>query len=321
LGKNIRQIPRNPQKPFKFPHAGADISRYQFTSGLPLHVWWAAGKGKAMRARLYFWVVGLGLLSQGCGPLFNTARTIVGEQVQYCVDMNDISDCVRFRQMAESAWKLEKESNPECHASADYADGFIKGYSDYLYAGGTGNPPPLPPRCYWKTKYENPEGHQKVQDWFAGFRHGVAEAKRSGYRQFVVMPTNSRSINVPQVEYRNPSSPETTGASGNPGKPLPDGGVSGPGGMPADVVPQAPPPTPADTDLPPPRPAPANEPPAAKPAPAEPGAKLVPPVGSSPQIPAPVPDAHFPGSKEDDAMALDNQDDVRLAPPDMAVDK
>lgn len=274
-----------------------------------------------MRARLYFWVVGLGLLSQGCGPLFNTARTIVGEQVEYCVDMNDISDCVRFRQMGESAWKLVSEANPECSYSGDYAAGFVKGFSDYLYAGGTGNPPPLPPRCYWKTKYETPEGHQMVQDWFAGFRHGVAEAKRSGYRQFVVIGTNSRSVNVPQVEYRNPSTPETTGASGNPGKPLPGMGMAGSVGAPPEAVPPAPPPAPGDTVLPPPRPTPADESPAPEPPPGESPPKTTPPVGSAPQMPSPFPDARSPARNNDDDIPLEKQDDVRLVPPDVDPDK
>src|SRR5256885_13183468 len=40
-------------------------------------------------------------------------------------------------------------------------------------------PPPLPPRSYWKTQYESPEGREAVRDWFAGFRFGVAADRKS----------------------------------------------------------------------------------------------------------------------------------------------
>src|SRR5207253_2309767 len=61
---------------------------------------------------------------------------------------------------------------------------------DYLYAGGSGEPPPLPPRYYWKTRYETAEGHQAIADWFAGYRLGAAMAQESGYREWVTIPSS-----------------------------------------------------------------------------------------------------------------------------------
>src|SRR5262249_39466700 len=75
--------------------------------------------------------------------------------------------------------------------SPDFQQGFLCGFADYLYAGGTGNPPPLPPRGYWKSEYETPEGRQAVQDWFEGFRTGAARARASGYRELVTVPISA----------------------------------------------------------------------------------------------------------------------------------
>jgi hypothetical protein len=72
--------------------------------------------------------------------------------------------------------------------SVHFARGFKDGYADYLYAGGTGDPPVAPPWRYRKVTYETPQGVQAVEDWFAGFRQGAYAAYTTGYRQFVVVP-------------------------------------------------------------------------------------------------------------------------------------
>jgi hypothetical protein len=72
--------------------------------------------------------------------------------------------------------------------SAAYRKGFLKGYADYLYYGGKGEPPPVPPLCYLLLHDQNPPGHAEAQDWFAGFRHGAAEARNSGRREFIEVP-------------------------------------------------------------------------------------------------------------------------------------
>jgi hypothetical protein len=78
--------------------------------------------------------------------------------------------------------------------SPDFAHGFKDGFADYVYAGGTGEPPPLPPRYYWKTRYETPQGHQAIADWFAGFRLRAELARESGYRELVMIPSSTLPI-------------------------------------------------------------------------------------------------------------------------------
>jgi hypothetical protein len=111
--------------------------------------------------------------------------------------------------------------------SDDFAWGFKRGYMDYLDNGGTGQPPPLPPRRYWKLKYQTPEGYRCIQEWFSGFQQGVEVAKASGFREYSVVPVisppysaviRSEVVAVPHDgpgelgAYPIPTSPATPGA-------------------------------------------------------------------------------------------------------------
>src|SRR5947207_1402939 len=98
-------------------------------------------------------------LCPGCGgPLTNVARTMIFEPLHFDKAVNDYADCLRDRQVAEFAWAEYKTAFPNPGHSHDWERGFKDGFADYLYAGGTGLPPPLPPREYWTTAYETPGG-------------------------------------------------------------------------------------------------------------------------------------------------------------------
>jgi hypothetical protein len=99
--------------------------------------------------------------------------------------------------LADVAWKqVEQQDNGQAY-SKDYACGFKMGYCDYLFAGGTGEPPALPPCTYWGLCNETPAGIQAMQDWFAGFRHGAAAARASGKRELVIIPMNLKNTGSP----------------------------------------------------------------------------------------------------------------------------
>jgi len=122
------------------------------------------------------------------------------EPIQYCLTPNNILEIRRNHKLAGEAWEGIAKAEPELTHSADYADGFKAGYADYLYAGGTGEPPPQPPRTYWRIHYETPEGHQAIEDWFAGFRHGASMAQQSGHRQYATIPSSVRPRDAPDQE-------------------------------------------------------------------------------------------------------------------------
>jgi hypothetical protein len=147
-------------------------------------------------------IVGVCLAVQGCGPITYATRTLVIEPVHYCLTADNLLETHRNYQLAESSWKAIVHAEPGVSYSADYAAGFKDGFADYLYAGGTGEPPPLPPRHYWKFRYETPQGHQAIEDWFAGFRHGAAVAQQSGYREWVLLPAAvpPRTLSEPAAE-------------------------------------------------------------------------------------------------------------------------
>src|SRR5262249_6716666 len=129
--------------------------------------------GCAMRAKLALGILGLGVLSLGCA--------MVGSSVDHVVyatkeSIENHLEQARYRRWAEEAWGQAVAAGPSSAYSEDYADGFQDGFVDYVDGGGNGEPPPLPPRRYQGFRYQNPEGYQAIQDWFAGYSHGAGAA-------------------------------------------------------------------------------------------------------------------------------------------------
>jgi hypothetical protein len=126
-------------------------------------------------------------LSAGCGDLLvNTVRNL---RYEFALGAETVQEDVRDCLVADATWKEFQAAHPEHDYSADFARGFKDGYWDFLEEGGSGQPPPLPPKVYWEVRYQTPQGHAAVADWFAGFREGAAAARESGERQLVVVPS------------------------------------------------------------------------------------------------------------------------------------
>jgi hypothetical protein len=154
-------------------------------------------------------ILGPCFLSIGCGPLALATHILVVEPIQYCKTADDVLERRRNYKFAEEKWHEFAQANPAHPSSPDYVNGFMDGFADYLYAGGTGEPPPLPPRQYWRITYETPEGHQAMEDWFAGFRHGAAVARGSGYRELVTIPSSLPITNAADL-YPSSTLPESS---------------------------------------------------------------------------------------------------------------
>jgi hypothetical protein len=150
-----------------------------------------------MRIQWILFFGGLGMACQGCGPLGHVGRTLFVEPTLYPRRLDDLEDQVRNKKLAEEAWVEFQEKHQEAEYSKDFALAFKAGYADYLYAGGSGAPPPVPPRYYWKAEFEAPQGHEAIRHWFEGFRAGAALAASSGYRELVTLPSSLKGPDGP----------------------------------------------------------------------------------------------------------------------------
>ncbi len=199
-------------------------------------------------------VAALCLGGAGCA-LVRDATSLMIFQVREASE--DFGETVRNRKWAEHAWGEVLAANPQAGFSADYAQGFRDGFAHYLYWGGNGEPPALPPHRYRKLRYQTPQGYKAIEDWFAGFRHGAEVARQNGYRQWITGPSSLRAHAAPPPAADAP--------------------------LPPPLEPAAPPSAPPLIPLVPPTPAAAPAPPAAPPV-------LTPPtpVPSAPLAPAPA---------------------------------
>jgi hypothetical protein len=153
--------------------------------------------GLSFRCQAALMVSATCLLCSGCALCANLARTAIIQPVQYCNYLDEKHQQHQFRALAEEALAQERATaraeldDYTCEPfTGDEECGFVDGYVDQLIYGGDGNAPPLPPRRYWKIKYQNPAGFQAIEDWFKGYRHGAVVARASGYRDYVTIPAN-----------------------------------------------------------------------------------------------------------------------------------
>jgi len=156
---------------------------------------WRAAKRGGRQVGLALGLLGLSALNTGCALVGQGVDNVVFKAKE---SLEDCLERVRNRWWAKAAWDDVRNAHPEIKYSGDYADGFQEGFAEYLYAGGTGEPPPLPPRGYRTIHYQTPQGYQAIEEWFAGFRDGAAAARASGDRQWVTGPSSLRGpVNLP----------------------------------------------------------------------------------------------------------------------------
>jgi hypothetical protein len=144
----------------------------------------------------------------GCGVIeYGTKNLIESPLSQF----GDLTEECRNSKHAEKAWKEITNSNPERIFSVHFERGFKDGFTDYLFAGGSGNPPVAPPWRYQKVAYQSPQGVEAVEDWFAGFREGTAAAQASGLREVVLVPVSpSLTVHGPVPSSTQPQTDTTT---------------------------------------------------------------------------------------------------------------
>ena len=125
-------------------------------------------------------------VGSGCTVTREISRNVIA-QTQYPNAIQEKLMDIRNGMAANAAWEEFCTFNPEQPFAIDYELGFKRGFADYL-DGGTGQPPVVPPRRYWKVSYQSPQGHQQIQNWFAGYQAGSLVAEQSGRHQWTTIP-------------------------------------------------------------------------------------------------------------------------------------
>jgi hypothetical protein len=162
--------------------------------------------------------VELALLCPGCALVGDGAHLLAYRTHQ------SVSDCLerqRDRRWAEDAWDKTRCSSSGQDYSADYARGFKDGFADYLYEGGTGEPPLVAPKHYRALRYQTAMGYVAVQDWFAGYRHGASVARQSGFRQLVTVAASLPPAAAGPLPPAQLGQPAGVGPAPEPGEILP----------------------------------------------------------------------------------------------------
>jgi hypothetical protein len=138
-----------------------------------------------MKPRYSLLIAGLCAFCSGC-ELIQLAACNLSYEGWLCKEHTVA--CVRNRELAEEAWREALCSSGGQAYSVDYARGFKAGYAAYLDSSGCLTPPALPPKHYWTGRYQSPQGHRAIEEWFLGHEHGAQAARASGRREFITVP-------------------------------------------------------------------------------------------------------------------------------------
>ena len=111
-------------------------------------------------------------LGGSSGGGFGSIDTFMDKQVS----------CMRDRVWAKRAFHLRYGHCERAHAD-HFRDGFVAGYRN-VCDGGTGECPAMPPERYWGFQYQNQEGADMQNAWFAGFDSGAGAANNDGSKSF-----------------------------------------------------------------------------------------------------------------------------------------
>ncbi len=126
----------------------------------------------------------------GCSPYQLARRTLYGELAEYPRVTDGRIACQQYQRWAKQEWERLLAENPDETYSSDYGSGFIQGFVDQVFAGGSVEPPAVPPHRYWRIGYRSERGRRAIESWYNGFEHGARIAKDNGYRDRAVIPSS-----------------------------------------------------------------------------------------------------------------------------------
>lgn len=124
------------------------------------------------------------LSSGGCSFFYYGAQTIVSDPYDA---LQECAFRMRMRRLAHLAWRNICKEDRKSYSAA-YVKGFEDGFVDFVDANGNGEPPAIAPPHLRRQLLHSEAGQAEIENWFAGFRHGVQVARASGLREKYVMP-------------------------------------------------------------------------------------------------------------------------------------
>ncbi len=128
-----------------------------------------------MRLPQIFIVGLLGACSAGCGEEYfgNALRNFV--VAPYRATDERVLEC-RSKQWAEDAWRRLCLDDNAAHHSADFEEGFRRGFVDYITRGGNGNAPATPPIRYQEFGVKTAPGERSLTRRRIGLTASAARA-------------------------------------------------------------------------------------------------------------------------------------------------
>lgn len=128
----------------------------------------------------------LNLAAMGGCQFYCYAVNNIAYEIDRCLD--DKKTVKSTEKAADVAWNEFCTKNSQETFSRDYHSGYLSGFIYSALRGGNGEPPAVPPECYWKESFRTPEGQARVQNWFNGYRQGAQTALIGGYRDRELLP-------------------------------------------------------------------------------------------------------------------------------------
>jgi hypothetical protein len=145
-----------------------------------------------------------GCRSAGCGTCGSACQPAVCCECHcYCRKLDDWHTAMNARSCA-ARFLSGRDSR-------DYRLGFTQAFVD-VALGRTGASPPVPPERYWSVCFRSACGHDRVAEWYAGYRAGA---------ELALAECGATCRTIP-----------SSGAGGHFGQPLQDGGPAAAWGAP-----------------------------------------------------------------------------------------
>lgn len=126
----------------------------------------------------------------GCTLCQNIKRSVLSEPTKFSATADRWRSVRTYREWADEAYGRFCPCGQAAPFSCSYEIGFKDGFVDYVYGGGSGEPPPVPPREFWDVRSRTNDGKACAADWFDGYRHGASVARDEGYRDRALVATS-----------------------------------------------------------------------------------------------------------------------------------